>query len=459
MAQRTRQGKLNSMPPKIIVIGANAAGVDAAVAARKANRSAEITLVTKEDVGAYSRCGLPFVLGGHIPSFEDLVVYPPKFYGMMKFNLRTETTATSIDAEAKTVEVKPKEGGKETLEYDSLILATGSKPFTPPVKGMDKDGVLPLHTLEEGRRVDRMIREGAKSAVVLGAGFLGLETAVGLVERGVETTVVEMLPYVLPRLLDKDLADAVQKMLEGKGMNILVEHPAEEILGGDRVKAVSVAGEEILVDFVVNGCGVKPDTQLAQRAGIAIGKTGAVCTNLRMETSVKDVYAAGDCAETVHLITRNPIVPALGTVAVRQGKVAGVNAAGGDAVYPGALCSAVTMMFDFEVGVTGLNEFFAKRSGFKTVVGKISSKTRADYYPGALPIRVKLVVDAESKRIIGAQIVGGEEVTQRINALSIAIQKQMTVYELAKADTCYAPPLNETWEPMVLAAEIALRRL
>jgi NADH oxidase (H2O2-forming) len=447
------------MPKRILVVGANAAGVDSAVAARKTSRQAEITLLDTEDVGAYSRCALPFALGGHMSSFEGLIVYPDRFYGMMKFDLRLETTVTDIDTEAKTVETETKDGKKETLEFDSLILATGSEQFTPPIKGIDKAGVTPLRTIAEGREIDRMIREGAECAVVLGAGVLGLEGAVALVERGVKTTVVEMLPYVLPRMLDKDMADAVQKQLEEKGLRIVVGHPAEEMLGGDSVKAVSVEGEDIPADFVINACGVRPNTELAQEAGIAIGRTRAICTNLRMETSAKDVYAAGDCAETVHLITHNPFVPALGTVAVRQGKVAGINAVGGYAVYPGALGSAVTKIFDFEVGVTGLNEFFARRSGFETVVGKISSKTRADYYPGALPIRVKLVVDAESKRLIGGQIIGGEEVTQRVNALSIAIQKQMTVYELAKADTCYAPPLNETWEPMILAAEIAVRRL
>ncbi len=447
------------MPKRILVIGANAAGVDAAVAARKTDRQAGIILLASEDVGAYSRCGLPFALSGHIPSFEDLIVYPSKFYSMMKFDLRLETTATDIGTEGKKVEVGTKEGEKDVLEYDSLILATGSEPFTPPVKGIDKDGVMPLHTIAEGREIDRMIREGAERAVILGAGVLGLEGAVALVERGVKTTVVEMLPYVLPRMLDKDMADAVQKQLEEKGMRVIVGHPAEELLGGGGVEAVSVAGEEIPVDFVIHACGVRPNTKLAQKAGIAVGRTGAICTNLRMETSAKDVYAAGDCAETVHLITHNPFVPALGTTAVRQGKIAGINAAGGYAVYPGALGSAVTRMFDFEVGVTGLNEFFAKRSGFKTVAGKITSKTRSDYYPGALPIRIKLVVDAESKGLIGGQIIGGEEVTQRINALSFAIQKQMTVYDLAKADTCYAPPLNEAWEPMVLAAEMAIRRL
>jgi len=447
------------LPRKIVIIGANAAGTDAAAAARKTDREAEITLITRENLGAYSRCGLPFALGGHVPRFEDLVVYPPKYYDMMKYDLRLGTEAKEIDTKARTVRIQDRSGKEETLLYDSLILATGSTILVPPVKGIEKEGILPLHSIEEGQVIDAMIKRGVGSAVVLGAGFLGLETAVALAERGVRTTVVEMLPYVLPRLLDEEMADETQRMLEAKGLRIIVGHPAEEFVGDEHVKAVSVAGEMLPVDFVVNACGVRSNVALAQKAGIALGETGSVKTNPRMETNVKDVYAAGDCAETVHLVTQRPVVPALGTVAVRQGKVTGINAAGGYAAYPGTLCSAVTRMFDFEVGVTGLNEFFAKRCGFETVAGKIVSKTRADYYPGALPIRVKLVIDRESMRVIGGQIIGGEEVTQRVNALSFAIQKQMTVYELAKADTCYAPPLNETWEPMVLAAEMAIRRI
>ena len=189
------------------------------------------------------------------------------------------------------------------------------------------------------------------------------------------------------------------------------------------------------------------------------GPTRALKTNRRMETNIKDVYAVGDCAETSNLITRNPACPQLGTVAVRQAKVAGINAAGGYSLFQGVLGSAVTQLFETQIGVTGLTEFFAKREGIQTISGAITSKTKADYYPTAKPIRVKLVVEKESQRIVGGQIVAGEEVTQRINALSFAIQKQMTVRDLAKADTAYAPPLNETWDPMVLAAEIALRKL
>jgi NADPH-dependent 2,4-dienoyl-CoA reductase/sulfur reductase-like enzyme len=178
-----------------------------------------------------------------------------------------------------------------------------------------------------------------------------------------------------------------------------------------------------------------------------------------METNVKDVYAIGDCAETIGIITQKPTLPQLGTVAVREGKVAGINAAGGYALFTGGLGSAVTRLFTTECGVTGLTEAAAQRFKFETISGTISSKTKAEYYPGALPIKVKLVVEKESQRLIGAQVIGGEEVTQRINAISFAMQKEMTVRELAKADTAYAPPVCETWEPLVLAAEMVLMKL
>jgi len=446
------------LPRRIVIIGANAAGTDAAVAARKTDREAEVTLIDKGDKGAYSRCGLPFVLGGHIPKFENLIVYPPSFYRMMKFNLRLETVATKIDTKGKTVEVKDKDGKQETVEYDGLVLATGSHPFTPPIEGIQKEGVFTLHTMEDGKKLVEVMKT-AKSAVVVGSGLVGLETAVAFVENGIKSTVVEMLPYILPRLLDQDMAAEVHEKLEQKGIDIIIGKAAGAITGEKAVKGVSVAEKEIPADIVINAAGVRPNIELAKEAGITIGETGGIRTDIRMQTSAKDVYAAGDCAETTHMITHKPALPLLGTTAVREGKVAGVNAAGGYTVYPGSLSSAVSQLFDFEVGATGLTEFWASRFGIELAVGKISGHTRATYYPGALPIKVKLLVEKETKRIVGGQIVGGEEVTQRINALSMAIQKQMTVYELVKADTCYAPSVCETWEPVVLAAEMAIRRL
>jgi NADH oxidase (H2O2-forming) len=447
------------MPKKLVVIGAHAAGVDAASAARKTDRTAEITLIAEEKYVGYSRCGLPFVIGGHIPSLQNLIVFPPAYFQMMKLNLKTETKATNIDTKNKTVEIIDKAGKTETLPYDSLIISTGANSFMPPIKGREKQGILSLRTLEDGERIDQAIKNGAKTAVVMGAGLIGLELAIALHERGLKVTVVELLPQVLPQMLDADLAKMVQEMLQDKGLTILVGKGVDECLGDENVTGIVACNEEIKADLFISAFGVRGNTELAAKAGIAMGETKLIKTTAKMETNVKDVYAAGDCAESAHIITQKPTVAQFGTVAVRQGKVAGINAAGGYALFTGVLGSAVSRLFDTDVGVTGLTETAAKKAGIETLTGTIASKTKADYYPGALPIKVRLVVEKESQRIIGAQIIGGEEVTQRINAISFAIQKQMTVRELAKADTAYAPPLCETWEPLVLAAEMVLMKL
>jgi NADH oxidase (H2O2-forming) len=459
MAQKPSKMKEKFMVRRIIVIGANAAGVDAASAARKKDRAAEITLITEEKYAGYSRCGLPFVIGGQIPNFKDLIVYPPAYFQMLKLNLKTETKVTAINTKEKTVSAIDKAGTTESLQYDSLVICTGAAPFMPPIKGREKHGILSLRKLEDGEKILQAVQNGAKSAVIMGAGLIGLETSVALIERGLKVTVVEMLPQILPQMLDAEIAKIIQERLEEKGISILAEKRVEEFLGDIEVTAIMASGEKIEADLFISAFGVRPNTKLAAESGIPLGETRAVKTNSRMETDVEDIYVAGDCAEAPSIITHKPTCPQLGTVAVRQGKVAGTNAGGGYSLFTGVLASAVTRLFDIEAGVTGLTEAAAQRARIEVVTGTISSKTKADYYPNALPIKVKLVVEKESQRIVGAQIVGGEEVTQRINALSFAIQKGMTVRELAKADTAYAPPLCETWEPMVLAAEMVLMKL
>ncbi len=447
------------MAKRIIIIGANAAGVEAASAARKKDRTAEITLFTLEKNAGYSRCGLPFVIGGQIPNFRDLIVYPPAYFQMLKLNLQTETRVAGVGTKNKTVSIIKKDGAAETVPYDSLVIATGADAFMPPITGREKQGILSLRGLEDGERIDSAVKTGAKSAVIMGAGLIGLETGVALIERGLKVTIVEMLPQILPQMLDADMAKMVQEHLESKGMRILTGKTVQEFLGGDKVVAIMAGGERIEADLFISAFGVRANTKLAVDAGIPLGETRAIKTNARMETDVKDVYAVGDCAESPNITTHKPVCAQLGTIAVRQGKVAGANAAGDYALFTGVLASAVTRLFDIEAGVTGLTEASAMRNRIEVATGAISSKTKADYYPTAKPLKVKLVVEKESQRIIGAQIIGGEEVTQRINALSFAIQKQMTVRELAKADTAYAPPLCETWEPMVLAAEMVLMKL
>jgi NADH oxidase (H2O2-forming) len=420
------------MARRIIVIGANAAGVDAASAARKKDRTAEITLVTLEKNAGYSRCGLPFVIGNVIPSFRDLIVYPPAYFQMLKLNLRTETKVTAVNTKEKTLVIACKDGTTETLTYDSLVIATGADPFMPPIKGREKQGIHSLRGLEDGERIDAAVKAGAKSAIIMGAGLIGLEVGVALIERGLKVTIVEMLPQILPQMLDADMAKLVQEQLEAKGMRILTGKTVEEFLGDDKVTAIMAGGDRIEADLFISAFGVRANTKLAVDAGIPLGESRAIKANARMETDVKDVYAVGDCAESPSIITHKPMCAQLGTIAVRQGKVAGANAGGDYALFTGVLVSAVTRLFDVEAGATGLTEAAAARNGIEVITGAISSKTKADYYPTAKPIKVKLVVEKESQRLIGAQIIGGEEVTQRINALSFAIQKQMTVRDCAR---------------------------
>ncbi len=395
---------------KIVIIGANAAGSGVASAARKTDREAEITLIEREKYPAYSRCGLPFAVAGEIPSFEKLVVFPPEWYKMMRLNILTETTVTTVDAKEKSVHIKTKDGKEEPLKYDALVLATGARSFVPPVKGFDKEGVFSLRTMEDGIRLQAAVKN-AKSAVVIGAGFIGIETAHAFAENKVNTNIVEMLPYICPTTFDKDMADLIQKRIEEAGVKVTVGKAVEEIVGDKKVTGVKVAGEVIEADIVLMATGVRTNTDLATQMGVEIGQLRGIKVNTRMATNLPDVYACGDCVESQSMTTGLQTVCQLGTTAVRQAKVAGTNAAGGYTVFPGVLGSCVSTFFGFEIGSTGLTEFQAARVGFKTVVGAITSKTRAEYFPGGKDIRVKIIAEPELGRIIGCQIMAGEEVT------------------------------------------------
>jgi NADH oxidase (H2O2-forming) len=442
----------------IIVIGGNAAGINAANAARKQDSKANIILVTREKHPAYSRCGIPYVLANEIPRFEDLIIFPPSHYRMMRLDLRTETTATSIDTAEKTVQLEEKDGKPETVSYDALVLATGATPFIIPINGKDLPGVYAMRTLDDGRTI-REAMKSAKSAVVIGAGFVGLETAHALVENHIQTTVVELLPSIVPTLFDYDMAAYAQKMIEAHGVKMLMGRRVTEILGDEKVTGLKSGDLEIETDMIIMATGVRPNVELARAIGCEVGITRTIRVNPRMQTTCPDVFAAGDCIESQSMITGLPCLVQLGTNAVRQGKVAGTNAAGGYSTFPGVICAAMSKIFDFEVGAAGLTEKQAQEVGFRTVSGAMTGATRAEYFPGKKEVRVKIIAEPYMGRVMGAQLVGGEGVAHRVNMLSIAIQTEMTVRQLLNADTGYAPPMCDTWEPVALAAEIAARKI
>ena len=443
---------------RIVIVGANSAGISAALAARKTDLKVEIILLSDERYWPYSRCGLPFVLSGEISSFKDLTLFPPSYYRMMRLDLRTGTVVKTIDPHNQRVHVESATGDHDAIEYDALILCTGASPAIPSILGVDKPGVFTLRSIDDGQRIGEGVAQ-VDSAIVVGAGFIGLELAHALMHRRVKTTVIERSPNILPEWFDADMADIAQTMVEAKGVNVVVGKEVEAIVGDERVTGVVASGEEFQTEAVLMATGAKPRVELARQSGVRLGETGAMMVNSRLETSIPGIYAAGDCTEGYSMLSGKSTLSQLGTTAERQGKVAGINVAGGYALFPGVLHSVVSSMFDFEIGATGFTEAHAHQNGWVTTSGTITSRTRAEYYPGGSDITIKVTAESELGRIVGGQIIGGEEVTQRVNMLSVAIQKQMCVSELAKADTCYAPSVCSPWEPVVLAAENAATKL
>lgn len=436
----------------ILIIGGGAAGLSAALNARKTDRNADIKLITQESRPAYSRCALPFIISGEIRDFNNILIYPSDFYKRMRIDLKLNMPTTNIDHKSRTATVSG-----ESLQYDLLILATGGYTRKLEVKGIEKKGIYSLRTVEDCSA----IMDAAKSSqdvVVVGGGVIAVEVADALRKIGCNVTIM-VRSRLLRALLDEDMADIVNRRLTTSGVRLLPKKLPDKFIGNDKVRGVISGGDEVKADLVVLAVGEMPNTELASQVGVELGPTGGIKVNQRMETSVKGVYAAGDCVENTHLITQKPMLSMLGTVAVRQGKVAGVNAAGGDAIYPGGLNSTISRIFDLEVGSSGLTEWEAKSEGIDCISGAVSWKTRAEYYPGAKDIRVKLVVERESRRIIGGQIIGGENVASKLDMISLAIQSKLTVHNFANAETCYTPPLADTWNPLILAAESVLRRL
>ncbi|MCD6188641.1 MAG: FAD-dependent oxidoreductase [Thermococcus sp.] len=436
---------------RIVVIGSGTAGSNFALFARKLDRKAEIIVIGKEKTMQYSPCALPFVLSGKIPKLEDIIVFPNEFYEKQKIQMMLDTEAKEINRKRKVVITD-----KGEVPYDKLILATGSKAFVPPIKGVENDGVFTLKTMDDVKKIQAYLEERKpKKAVVIGAGLIGLEGAVAFRELGLEVVVVELLEHLLPTMLDKDIASIVQSYLEEKGIEFKFGVAVSEILGNP-VEGVKIGEEEIKADLVLVATGVRANVDLARKAGLEVNRGIVVDEYLR--TSDPDIYAIGDCAEVFDAVTGNRILSQLGTTAVRMAKVAAENVFGKDVKFRPVFNTAITELFDLEIGTFGITQERAKKEEIEVVVGKFKGSTKPEYYPGGKPITVKLIFRKEDRKLIGGQIVGGERVWGRIMALSFAAQKGATVEDIAYGETAYAPPISPTIDPITVAAEMALRK-
>ncbi len=446
------------MRKKILIVGGGAAGVSAAIAARKTDRKAQIIVIEQEKHPVYERGGIPFVIGGEVPTFEGLVSFLPQYYDMMKIDMYTETETTDIDSSAKEITVIDKEGKKLRISYDSLILATGADSFILPVPGHTLPAVYGVRTLDDGRMILRNC-ETAKSALVVGARLVGLEMAVALRRRGLDVTVVELRSHILDGILDPELADEVQETLESVGIHFILGNGVSEIIGKDRVEAARAGPHEVKADMVVMATGVRGRTELAQRIGVELGETKLIKVDERMETNIKGVFAAGDCIECVNAITGKPTVSQLGTNAMRQGRVAGTNAAGGSMTYPKILGACVSRLLETEIASTGLTETYAKKFGMKCISASVVAPARPICYPDRLHVRVKLVANKIDGKLIGAQIISGKEAGPRIDTISVAIMKGATANDLILFDHAYTPAVADSTDPLSAAAEVLSRKL
>jgi len=451
------------MPRRIVIIGCGVSGTTAAFQARKTDRTAQIVLLGDEELPEYSRCGLPYAFSHVVSSLEALIGYDEAFYEQMnRIDLRLGWKATRINTEKQTVEAfRPKDDSHETFEYGTLILAMGARPSTIPVPGSDLKGVFTIRTMNDIERLTNDLSENnAKRVAIVGAGLTGSEMAEALLQRGMTVLEAEIVPEILPVILDSDMASIIRTRAEEHGVEYHLNSTLEEIVGRNgRVSGIRISGEEYPVDAVVVAVRVKPNTELAKEARIVLGQSGGIKTDERMTTSATNVYAAGDCIETYDRITRRHVFFQLATTAVRQSLVAGINAAGGDAKYPGSTGVTTVRLFGLEVSSFGPTTALSERLGIHPVSVRVTGSTRLPYYPGGKDLTVKLLADPKDGRLLGAQLVGEEGATLRANFVSMAGHLALTVQEFEQIETCYSPPLAPVWDPVTIAARALLRKL
>ncbi len=436
---------------RFLIIGGSDAGISAALRARELDSSALITVVLADGFPNFSICGLPFFLSGETPDWQQLA-HRTEFKGI---ELLTWHTAIGIDTTNKTVGVLERKKERQSLSYDRLLIATGALPLIPAIQGIALPGVFTLHTMADSFAVNKYLAEKRpRSAVIVGAGYIGIEMADALVHRGLQVTLVGKTKSVLPTI-DPELGDVLGDELRRHGVNVITYVEVTGIESSNCLRVTGTNGFEGSADLVLVAAGVKPASELAAQAGIATGQKGAIQVDTSMRTNIPDIYAAGDCAETWHrLLQRHKYLP-LGTTSHKQGRVAGENAVGGDKQFAGSVGTQVVKVFELAAARTGLREEEAIDDGFNPLTVETIAWDHKAYYPGAREMRIRVTGDAETGKLIGAQIVGHwrSEVAERIDIFAAALFHGMSAEHLNDLDLSYTPPLSSPWDPVQLAAQ------
>ena len=442
---------------RLVVIGGVAAGTKAASRARRLDPELEITVYQEEPEISISECGLPYFISGVIEERDALVARTPEDFAEKDVEVLTRHRVESVEPENKRLIVKDLSTGKELEDsYDRLVISTGARAVLPPIEGTSLDGVFALRFLSDADAITRYVREHSPAKVaVVGGGYIGLELAENLKGLGMEVAVVEAEGRVA-NTYDPEVSEKVEEHLKENGVEVFSCEKVDEMVGAEgRVRGIRFDGQEVEAEMVIVGVGIEPAVELAREAGARIGATGAILVDKYLKTNLPDVWAAGDCVETANLVTKEPAWAPLGDTANQMGRVAGTNAASGEDVleFPGVLGTGVFKVFDLAVAKTGLSEEEAESAGFEVVTAAVDSKDRAGYYPGVESVFVKLVANAATGRLIGAEMVGGKA-DKYVDICATAIWGRLSYPDLINLDLAYAPPFGPVLSPVISAASV-----
>lgn len=458
-------GEARGGQERLVVIGGDAAGMSAASQARRLKGPDELEIVAFErgHFTSYSACGIPYWVGGTVNDRDRLIARTPEQHRARDIQVRLRTEVTELDLERGRVRSRDVDSGTEYwTSYDKLVIATGARPVRPDLPGVDAPGVHGVQTLDDGQELlDTLAGTRGRRAVVVGAGYIGVEMAEALLLRGYEVTVVDRRSEPMATL-DPDMGRLVRRAMEEMGITVVSDARVTHLRTGDdgRVRAVATERAEYPADVVVLGIGVEPETTLARDAGLPLGEHGGLLTDRSMRVrGYENIWAGGDCVEVLDLVCGQERHVPLGTHANKHGQVIGAGVGGGHATFPGVVGTAVSKVCDLEIARTGLREKDARRAGLRFETVTIESTSRAGYYPDASPMTVKMLAEFRTGRLLGVQIVGREGAGKRVDTAAVALTAGMTVQQMIFLDLGYAPPFSPVWDPVLVAARKAAAKI
>ncbi len=445
---------------RFVVIGGDAAGMSAASRAKRKDPDIEIAVLEQSHDVSYSACGMPYNIADPEREIDDLVVRPAHvFQNKIGLDLRLGYRVGHVDRDAKRVQGTTLQGEDFSFDYDKLLFANGASPIVPDIDGMDHPGVKVLKSLNHGREIKEYLKTTkTRKAVILGMGYIALEMAEALRARGIEVTMIKPRQRLLP-WLDEKLASIVWQELQEHQVGLFPGHEINSIERTGSGYQVICDGNEFQADLILVAIGVEPNSRIAAEAGLELGPCRSISVDKTMRTSDPDIFAAGDCADTYHIVSGQKTWIPLALRANRAGWAVADNVTGSRSMLPGIVGTAVFKVFDLEVAKTGLNMEEATKAGFEPESVVIESRSRAHAHPGSTTIYVHMIGDRKSGRLLGVQMVGREGVAHRINAPAVALHQQMTAEEFSQTDLAYAPPFSPVWDPLLTTANQLLKKL